>query len=101
MHVLSVHVFFLSIFKISPQNMYFTKEETLAEIQHYIETNTGLYNDFKEMRQDMTYTGSSGGKTNGNPVLKGKSIKGNFLYNAETGEYVHSAYARITIRRKR
>ncbi len=59
------------------------------------------YNDFKEMRQDMTYTGCSGGKANGNPVLKGKSAKGNFLYNEKTKEYVHSAYARILIRRKR
>ena len=30
--------------------------------------NLRYYNDFKEMRQDMTYTGSSGGKANGNPV---------------------------------
>ena len=59
------------------------------------------YNEFKEMRQDMTFTGSSGGKANGNPVLKGKSKKGNFLYNAVTGEYVHSAYARILIKRRR
>ena len=58
------------------------------------------YNDFKEMRQDMTFTGCSGGKANGNPVLAGKSAKGNFLYNPQTGEYVHSAYARILIRRK-
>ncbi len=62
--------------------------------------NLRYYNDFKEMRQDMTYTGSSGGKANGNPVLKGKSKKGNFLYNPATGEYVHSAYARILIKRK-
>ena len=59
------------------------------------------YNEFKEMRQDMTFTGSSGGKANGNPVLAGKSSKGNFLYNPVTKEFVHSAYARILIRRKR
>lgn len=59
------------------------------------------YNDFREMRQDMTYTGSSGGKANGNPVLPGKSKKGNFLYNPQTGEYVHSAYARLLIKRRK
>lgn len=62
--------------------------------------NLRYYNDFKEMRQDMTYTGASGGKANGNPVLAGKSQKGNFLYNPKTGEYVHSVYARIVIKRK-
>lgn len=62
--------------------------------------NLRYYNDFKEMRQDMTFTGASGGKANGNPVLVGKSQKGNFLYNQETKEYVHSAYARISIRNK-
>ena len=62
--------------------------------------NLRYYNDFKEMRQDMTFTGSSGGKANGNPVLKGKSEKGNFLYNPISKEYVHSVYARILIRHK-
>lgn len=58
------------------------------------------YNDFKEMRQDMTLTGCSGSKANGNPVLKGKSLRGNFLFNPTTNEFVHSAYARILIRKK-
>ena len=62
--------------------------------------NLRYYNDFKEMTQEMKFTGSSGGKANGNPVLKGKPKKGNFLYNEKTGEYVHSAYARICIRKK-
>ena len=62
--------------------------------------NLRYYNDFREMRQDGTYTGSKGGKANGNPVVQGKSKKGNFLYNEETGEYVHSLYARIAIRNK-
>lgn len=62
--------------------------------------NLRYYNDFKEMRQDMTYTGASGGKANGNPVLSGKSKKGNFLHNEKTGEYVHSIYARILIKRR-
>ena len=63
--------------------------------------NLRYYNDFKEMRQDMTYTGASGGKANGNPVVQGKSKKGNFLYNPVTKEYVHSVYARILIRKKK
>lgn len=62
--------------------------------------NLRYYNEFKEMRQDMSYTKSSGGKANGNPVLKGKSKRGNFLYNEKTNEYVHSVYARILIRHK-
>lgn len=62
--------------------------------------NLRYYNGFREMRQDGTYTGSKGGKANGNPVVQGKSKKGNFLYNEETGEYVHSLYARIAIRNK-
>ena len=62
--------------------------------------NLRYYNDFKEMRQDMTYTGASGGKANGNPVVQGKSAKGNFLYNPVTKEYVHSVYARVLIRKK-
>ena len=49
----------------------------------------------------MTYTNASGGKANGNPVLPGKSKKGNFLYNPDTGEYVHSVYARVVIKRKK
>jgi len=63
--------------------------------------NLRYYNDFKEMRQDMSFTGSSGGKANGNPVVKGKASKGNFLYNPDTDEYVHSLYARIVIRPKK
>lgn len=63
--------------------------------------NLRYYNDFKEMRQDMTYTGASGGKANGHPVVQGKSAKGNFLYNPITKEYVHSVYARILIRKKK
>lgn len=62
--------------------------------------NLRYYGDFKEMRQDLTYTGASGNKANGNPVLSGKSERGNFLYNEQTKEYVHSVYARITIKRK-
>lgn len=77
----------------------------LGLLQSSTEEQAGIpilrtYNDFKEMRQDMSYTGSSGGKANGNPVLAGKSEKGNFLYNEVTKEYVHSVYAKIVIKNK-
>lgn len=62
--------------------------------------NLRYYDDFKEMRQDMTFTGASGKKANGNPVMQGKSEKGNFLYNEQTKEYVHSVYARIVIKKR-
>lgn len=62
--------------------------------------NLRYYDDFKEMRQDMSYTGASGKKANGNPVVAGKSAKGNFLYCESTNEYVHSVYARIVVRNK-
>ena len=60
--------------------------------------NLRYYNEFREMRQDMSFTGSSGRKANGNPVIKGKPQKGNFLYNPITEEYVHSVYARVCVR---
>lgn len=79
--------------------------EIVGLLQSSTEEQAGIkilreYNDFKEMRQDGSFTGASGGKANGNPVLLGKSKKGNFLFNEKTGEYVHSAYARILIKRR-
>ena len=62
--------------------------------------NLRYYNDFKEMRQNMTFTGANGKKANGNPIVKEKPQKGNFLYNPVTKEYVHSVYARIVIQKK-
>ena len=74
----------------------------LGLLQSSTEEQAGIpilrtYNDFREMRQDMTFTGASGAKANGNPVVKGKSVSGNFLYNESTGEYCHSVYARVVI----
>lgn len=63
-------------------------------------SNLRYYNDFVEMRQDMSLTGSRGCKANGNPVVTGKSKSGNFLFCEATGEFVHSVYARVVIRRK-
>ena len=62
--------------------------------------NLRYYGEFREMRQDMSFTGASGKKANGNPVIQGKPEKGNFLYNEKTNEFVHSVYARIVIRKK-
>ncbi len=62
---------------------------------------TKNYSNFKEIKQDLTFTGASGNKANGNPVLKGKPSKGNYYINTETGETVYSLYARILIRRKK
>lgn len=78
--------------------------EILGVLNSSTEEEAGLpvlrtYNDFKEMRQDMTYTGASGQKNNGYPILRGKSARGNFMYNEATGEYCHCAYARIVIRK--
>ena len=58
------------------------------------------YDEFKEVKQDGTFTKASGKKTKGNPVLKGKPSKGNYYVNINTNECVHSTYARILIKRK-
>ena len=55
------------------------------------------YDDYKEMKQDGTPTGSSGKKTNGNPMLVGKPIKGSYYTNGKS--CVRSLYSRIFIRR--
>ena len=86
--------------KYSPEQF-----EILGLLQSSTDQQAGIpnlryYNEFKEMRQDMSFTGASGGKANGNPVIKEKPLKGNFLYNPVTKEYVHSVYARIVIRKK-
>jgi hypothetical protein len=54
------------------------------------------YDNFKEIRQDGSYTGSSGKKTNGNPMMKGKPTKGNY-YIDENGECAYSLFDRLFI----
>lgn len=54
------------------------------------------YDEYKEVRQDGTFTGSSGKKTNGNPMLKGKPTKGNYYIDDE-GNYAYSLYDRLFI----
>lgn len=58
-----------------------------------------FYDTYKEIRQDGSFTGASGNKTNGNPVLAGKPEKNNYYIN-ENGDCVHSLYARVFIKRK-
>lgn len=55
-----------------------------------------IYDDYKEIRQDGTFTGSSGKKTNGNPMIKGKPQKGNY-YIDELGNCAFSLYDRLFI----
>ncbi len=57
------------------------------------------YNDYWEMRQDGTKTGSSGNKTNGNPNLLRNDGKHNYFINNE-GRIIQSAYNRIFIRNR-
>lgn len=79
--------------------------EILGMLQSSTDEQAGIpnlryYDDFVEMRQDMSLTGSRGSKANGNPVVAGKSKSGNFLFCKKTGEFVHSVYARVVVRRK-
>lgn len=62
--------------------------------------STKTYNEYKEIRQNGEFTGSSGGKTNGNPVMRGKPTKGNYFIR-EDGECVYSLFARIFIQIKK
>lgn len=62
--------------------------------------DTKKYDDYKEMRQDGTPTGSSGGKTNENANLLGNDGSKNYFVNDE-GRVIQSAYKRIFIRTKR
>lgn len=58
-----------------------------------------FYDDYIEVKHDGTPTGSSGKKTNGNPVMEGIPQKGNYYTNGIRN--VYSLYGRIFIRRKR
>lgn len=55
-----------------------------------------IYDNYKEIRQNGTFTGSSGKKTNGNPMIKGKPMKGNY-YIDELGNCAYSLYDRLFI----
>jgi len=55
-----------------------------------------FYDSYKETKQDGTKTGSSGKKTNGNPMLVGKPKKGNY-YVDEDGNSAYSLYDRLFV----
>ena len=55
-----------------------------------------VYDNYKEIRQNGTFTGSSGKKTNGNPMIKGKPVKGNY-YIDKDGNCAYSLYDRLFI----
>ena len=58
-----------------------------------------FYDDYKEIRQNGSFTGSTGKKTNGNPMLAGKPKKGNYYIN-DSGDCAYSLYGRIFIKNK-
>lgn len=62
--------------------------------------DTKKYDDYWEVRQDGTKTGSSGGKTNENANLVGNDGKKNYFINKD-GRIIQSAYQRIFIRHKK
>lgn len=78
--------------------------EILGLLNSSSETLAGIpiiatYDNYKEIKQDGSFTKSSGKKTNGNPVLKGKPKKGNYYINKKQ-ECVYSCFSRIVIQRK-
>ena len=62
--------------------------------------DTKKYDDYWEVRQDGTKTGSSGNKTNENANLKCNDGKKNYFINKD-GDIIQSAYQRIFIRAKK
>jgi hypothetical protein len=62
--------------------------------------DTKKYDDYWEMRQDGTKTGSSGGKTNENANLLTNDGRKNYFINKD-GRIIQSAYQRIFIRHKK
>lgn len=55
------------------------------------------YDTYKELRQDGSATGASGHKMNGNPVMAGRPLRGNYYFDGQN--YAYSLYGRIFIRR--
>lgn len=66
------------------------------KVGYGLESNK-FYDSYREVRQDGSLTGSSGKKTNGNPVMAGRPEKGN--YYTDGTNCVYSLYGRIFIRR--
>ena len=66
---------------------------------HAAVPDTKTYDDYWEVRQDGTATGSGGGKTNENANLVGNDGKKNYFINSK-GRMIQSAYQRIFIKHK-
>ena len=64
---------------------------------HDLVPDTRKYDDYWEVRQDGSKTGSSGGKTNENANLLGNDGRKNYFINRD-GKIIQSAYQRIFIR---
>jgi len=62
--------------------------------------DTKKYDDYWEVRQNGTKTGSSGGKTNENGNLEGNDGKKNYFINKD-GHIVQSAFSRIFIKHRK
>lgn len=67
---------------------------------HDLVPDTRRYDDYWEVRQNGTRTGSSGSKTNENANLYGNDGRKNYFVNSE-GRMIQSAYQRIFIRHRR
>lgn len=61
--------------------------------------DTKTYEEYWEVRQDGTQTGSNGGKTNENANLVGNDGRKNYFINSK-GRVIQSAYQRIFIKHK-
>lgn len=93
--VMGVPISFLD--KYSPEQF-----EILGATQrgcHDLVPDTIKYDDYWEVKQDGTKTGSSGGKTNENANLLENDGKKNYFINSE-GRIIQSCYQRIFIKHK-
>ena len=94
--VMGVPITFLD--KYSPEQF-----EILGATQrgcHDAVPDTRKYDDYWEVRQDGTRTGSSGSKTNENANLEGNDGKKNYFID-KSGRVIQSAYQRIFIRHRK
>jgi hypothetical protein len=66
---------------------------------HDAVADTKTYEEYWEVRQDGTQTGSNGGKTNENANLVGNDGRKNYFINSK-GRVIQSAYQRIFIKHK-
>jgi hypothetical protein len=67
---------------------------------HDLVPDTKMYDDYWEVKQDGTPTGSSGGKTNENANIEGNDGRKNYFINKD-GHVIQSAYQRIFIRHRK